>query len=80
MSKTTSKDKMFRIVRPGYDYTYTAKTTRAAIFDAIASGRECPTKLYRVLDDGEEYLLYDSSKCQNMSINQILAWAEKGGR
>lgn len=80
MSNTTNKDKMFHIVRPGYDYNFTAKTTRAAIADAIMSGRQCPTKLYRVLDDDEEYLLFDSSKCQNMSINQILAWAEKGGR
>lgn len=81
MSKTSTKQlKKFRFVAPDIDVFEEFPTTRGAIADAMVASYAGHTKLYRVLNDGTEELLYDSLKCKNMSINQILAWAEKGGK
>lgn len=56
------------------------QTTRAAIADAVQQATVEPIKLYRVLEDDEEYLLFDSEKCNDRTIDGILKWAEKGGR
>ena len=55
------------------------RTTRAAIADAVLLANVEPVKLYRVQEDDEEYLLFDSEKCKDRTIDGILKWAEKGG-
>ena len=75
-----SKVKLFRFVAPGVDEQVYYQTTRAAINDAVVASFAGHTKLYRVLEDGSEMLLYDSLKCKEKTTDAILKWAEKGGR
>ena len=79
MSETTTKQlKKFRLVTKDHDEVCEYKTARAAVIDAMQASAAGPTKLYRVLDDGTEDLLFDSEKCRSMSIDKIFAQAEKG--
>ena len=81
MSETTTKQlKKFRLVTKDHDEVCEYKTARAAVIDAMQASAAGPTKLYRVLDDGTEVLLFDSQKCRRMSVEDIFAKAEKGGR
>ena len=75
-----SKQKKFHFVIPGNDVYEELTTTRAAIFSAVNLSQVFHVKLYRVLDDNDEQLLFDSKKCQARTIDGILKWAEKGGR
>ena len=80
MNKTTNQQKKFRIVTKDRDEYQSYPTTRAAVIDAKQATVAAPTKLYRVLEDGTEDLLFDSEKCRHMSIDKIFAQAEKGGK
>lgn len=75
-----SKQKKFHFVIPGNDVYEELPTTRAAIFNAVNLSQVFHVELYRVLDDDDEQLLFDSKKCQARTIDGILKWAEKGGR
>ena len=77
---TTKQLKKFRFVAPDIDVFEEFPTTRGAIADAMVASYAGHTKLYRVLDDGTEELLYDSLKCKNMSIDSVLRWAKKSGK
>lgn len=72
--------KKFRIITTERDEYQHYQSTRAAIIDALVSAAGVPTKLYRVLDDGSEELLFDSEKTKVRSIRAILEKAAKGGR
>lgn len=75
--------KLFHFVapgNPGIDEQVYYPTVRAAINDAVLASYAGHTKLYRVTEDGEDVLIYDSLKCKGMSTEAILTWAEKGGR
>lgn len=79
----TSKNKplkKFRFITTERDEYQNYQSTRAAIIDALVSAAGVPTKLYRVMDDGSEELLFDSEKTKVRSIRAILEKAEKGGR
>ena len=81
MSETTTKQlKKFRLVTKDHDGVCEYKTARAAVIDAMQASAAGPTKLYRVLDDGEDVLLFDSEKCRHMSIDKVFARAEKGDK
>lgn len=80
MNKPTKQPKKFRIVTKDRDEYQSYPTTRAAIIDALTSAVGVPTKLYRVLDDRSESLLFDSEKCNQKTVEGVLAWAEKGSR
>ena len=75
-----SKQKKFHFVSPDSDLYEERPTTRAAIFSAVNLSQVFHVKLYRVLDNGDEQLLFDSNKCKERTIDGILKWAEKGGR
>ena len=75
-----SKQKKFHFVMPDSDLYEERPTTRGAIYDAVVLSNVFDVKLYRVLDNGEEQLLFDSKKCKERTIDGILKWAEKGGR
>lgn len=75
-----SKQKKFHFVSPDSDLYEERPTTRAAIFNAVNLSQVFHVKLYRVLDDDGEQLLFDSNKCKDRTIDGILKWAEKGGR
>lgn len=72
--------KLFHFVAPDVDEQVYYKTARTAINDAVVASFAGHTKLYRVLEDGSEVLLYDSLKCKEKTADAILKWAEKGGR
>lgn len=72
--------KKFRFITTERDEYQNYQSTRAAIIDALVSAAGVPTKLYRVMDDGSEELLFDSEKTKVRSIRAILEKAEKGGR
>ena len=81
MNETTTKQlKKFRLVTKDHDEVCEYKTARAAVIDAMQASAAGPTKLYRVMDDGSEELLFDSEKTKVRSIRAILEKAEKGGR
>lgn len=69
----------FRIVTRDRDEFQDYNNTRAAVIDAMQASAAGPTKLYRVLEDGTEQLLFDSEKCRHMKIDKIFNQAEKGG-
>ena len=75
-----SKQKKFHFVSPDSDLYEERPTTRAAIYEAVVLSNVFDVKLYRVLDNDEEQLLFDSNKCKERTIDGILKWAEKGGR
>ncbi len=75
-----TKQKKFHFVIQGNDVYEELPTTRAAIFSAVNLSEVVHVKLYRVLDDAADQLLFDSNKCKDRTIDGILKWAEKGGR
>ena len=79
MSETTTKQlKKFRLVTKDHDEVCEYKTARAAVIDAMQASAAGPTKLYRVLDDGTEVLLFDSEKTKIRDVRALLEKAEKG--
>lgn len=79
MSKTTTKQpKKFRFVTKDRDEYQSYPSARAALNDALISACGGPTKLYRVLDDGTENLLFDSEKTKIRDVRALLEKAEKG--
>ena len=79
MSETTTKQlKKFRLISDNHDEYRTYPSARAALNEALISACGVPTKLYRVLNDGAEVLLFDSEKTKIRDVRALLEKAEKG--